>query len=202
MRILFANYGSGTLLTKKQRLSCVISSGVIGFFVGLCGGYLLKNHFWLLTTAALGIASILLCVGTGAVIFLNWSKVDRAASANSAASANIRQNVPRITSQWDYRAKKPIRAHAAAPIPSAETSEVLSSVSFGINNNVWCNDNSLESAATVFMNPQPEGEELRMRLLSEPTDAVCAVPTADEAAVSRYDQSPIDERMVATEDGF
>jgi hypothetical protein len=185
MKISFPKYGPGELLIKERGARCIISSVIIGFFAGLCGSYLLQNKFWLFTIALIGIGGILLCLGGAAGIFLSVGKVGEAPTSNSALSADIRQDVPRITSQWDYRSKKPIRAHAVAAIPSAETSEVLSSDSFGINNNVWCNDNSLESAATAFVNPRPEGEELRMKVLSEPTDTVCAAPTADDAAVSR-----------------
>lgn len=132
-----------------------------------------------------GIAGIFLCLG-GAVIFLNRRKVDGAASANSAPGASINENGPRITSQWDYRPQKPIRASAVFDSAGAETSEVLSSDSFGINNNVWCNDNSLQGAAAAFINPEPDGEEeLSMKVLSKPTDTVCTAPAADDAAVSR-----------------
>jgi hypothetical protein len=41
--------------------------------------------------------------------------------------------------------------------------------------------------AAAFISPQPDGEELRMNVLSEPTDTVGAAPTADDEAVSRYD---------------
>jgi len=190
MKISFPKYGPGELLTRKRGATRVISFVAIAFFAGIGGSYLLGNKFWLLTIALIGIAGILLCLGGAAGIFLNYSRVDRAANANSAPSppsANIRQYVPRITSQWDYRAKKPIRARAAADIPSAETSEVLSSDLFVTNDNVWCNDTSLECATAAFINPQPDGEELRMKVLSEPTDTVCAASTADDAAVSRYD---------------
>jgi hypothetical protein len=105
------------------------------------------HHFWLLTIAVLGIASILLCLGVAVGIFLNWSKVD------GAPSANIKENVSRITSQWDYRPRKGIRAPAVFDSRSPETSEVLSPDPFGVNNNVWCNDNSLEGAAPTFVNP-------------------------------------------------
>ena len=187
MKISFPKYGPGELLTRKRGATRIISFVAIAFFAGIGGSYLLGNKFWLLTIALIGIAGILLCLGGAAGIFLNYSRVDGAASANSAPSGNIIQNVSRITSQWDYRAKKPIRARAAADIPSAETSEVLSSDLFVTNDNVWCNDTSLECATAAFINPQPDGEELRMKVLSEPTDTVCAAPTADDAAVSRYD---------------
>ncbi len=187
MKISFPKYGPGELLTRKRGATRIISFVAIAFFAGICGSYLLGNKFWLLTIALIGIAGILLCLAGAAGVFLNYSRVDRAANANSAPSANIRQNVPRITSQWDYRAKKPIRAHAGTDIPSAETSEVLSSDSFGINDNVWLNDDSPECATHNFINDPLEAEEPITKAFSQTTDTVCAAPTADDAAVSRYD---------------
>jgi hypothetical protein len=187
MKISFPKYGPGELLIQERGARCIISSMIIGFFAGLCGSYLLQNKFWLLTIALIGIAGILLCLGGAAGIFLNYSRVDGAASASSAPSANIRQNVPRITSQWDYRAKKRIRAHAAADIPSAETSEVLSPDPFVADNNVWCNDGSLECPTPTFINSPSDAEEPIAEAFPQTTDSVCAAPTADDAAVSKYD---------------
>jgi len=125
----------------------------------------------------LGIAGILLWFGGAAGIFLNWSKVDRAQSANSAPSANIEENLPRITSQWDYRPKRPIRAPAVFDSPGAETSEVLSADPFGINNNVWLNNGALERTAHAFMNLDATVE-----------DATTEAPLPDhEMRVSVYD---------------
>jgi len=185
MKISFLKYGPGELLIEERGARCIISSMIIGFFAGLCGSYLLQNKFWLLTIALIGIAGILLCLGGAAGIFLNYSRVDGAASANSAPSGNIIQNVSRITSQWDYRAKKPIRAHAATDIPSAETFEVLSSDSFGINDNVWCNGDSPECVNHTFINDPPEAEEPITKALPQTIDTVCTAPTGDDAAVSR-----------------
>ncbi len=199
MKISFPKYGPGELLIKERGARCIISSVIIGFFAGLCGSYLLQNKFWLLTIALIGISGILLCLGGAAGILLNVGKIDEAPSANRASSADIRQDVPRITSQWDYRAKKPIRAYAAADSPSTEIFEVLSPPVFGIDNNVWCNDNSLECAAPTFVNRPPDTEELVTKVFSETTDTVCTVPTVDDAAVLRYDQSPIDEQTAVAE---
>jgi hypothetical protein len=185
MKISFPKYGPGELLIKKLGAPSIIWSMMIGFFAGLCGSYLLKNHFWLLMIAVLSAVSILLCLGAAMVIFLNLRKVDGAPTAIEAPSASIKESVPRITSQWDYRPRKAILASPVFDSTGAETSEVLSSDSFGINNNVWCNDNSLPGAAAAFINPQPDGEELRMKVLSEPIDTVCAAPTADDVAGSR-----------------
>ena len=188
MKISFPKYGPGELLTRKRGATRIISFVAIAFFAGIGGSYLLGNKFWLLTIALIGIAGILLCLGGAAGIFLNDSRVDRAANANSAPSppsANIRQYVPRITSQWDYRAKKPIRAHAATDIPSAETFEVLSSDSFGINDNVWCNGDSPECVNHTFINDPPEAEEPITKALPQTIDTVCTAPTGDDAAVSR-----------------
>jgi hypothetical protein len=181
MKISFPKYGIGELLTQKRLATCIISFVALAVFAGACGSYLLGNKLWLLMIAVLGIAGILLCLGGVVVISPNKSEV------NEAPSAPIEENVPRLTPQWDYRPRKAIRASAVFDSQGAETSEVLSSDSFGINNNVWCNDNSPEGAAAAFISPQPDGEELRMNVLSEPTDTVGAAPTADDEAVSRYD---------------
>ncbi len=176
MKIFFPKYGPGALLIK-ERGACIISSVIIGFFAGLCVSYFLENNFWLLTVALVGIAGILLWLGGAAGIFLNWSKVDGAQSTNSAASANIKGNLPRITSQWDYRPKRPIRAPAVFDSPGAETSEVLSPDPFGINNNVWLNNGALERTAHAFMNLDPTVE-----------DATTEAPLPDhERPVSVYD---------------
>src|SRR5436309_10806718 len=124
MKISFPKYGPGELLTRKQAATSIISFVAIIFFAGVCGSYLLGNKLWLLIIRVLGVAGILLCVGTGAVIFLNRSKVDRAACANSAP---IEENVPRLTPQWDYRPRKPIRGRAVLGSPGTETSDGLSS---------------------------------------------------------------------------
>ena len=185
MKISFPKYGPGELLIEERGARCIISSVIIGFFAGLCGSYLLQNKFWLLTIALIGIAGILLCLGGAAGIFLNYSRVDGAASAYSASSANIRQDVPRITLQWDYRAQKPIRPYAAAGSPSGEISEVLSPAAFGINDNVWFNDGSLECAAPTFINGPAEAEEPIPKAFPQTTDSVCTAPTVDDAAISR-----------------
>jgi hypothetical protein len=141
MKISFPKYGPDELLIKKLDAPSIIWSMMIGFFAGLCGSYLLKNHFWLLMIAMLSVVSILLFLGAVVASFLNWRKVDE------APSASIRENGPRIVSQWDYRARKAIRADAVFDSPSAEAPEVLSPDAFGINNNAWFNNDSLEGAA-------------------------------------------------------
>jgi hypothetical protein len=179
MKISFPKYGTGELLTQKGLATCIISFVALAVFAGVLGSYLLGNKFWLLTIAVLGIAGMLLCLGAAAAIFLKQNKIDE------TPSAPVEENVPRLTPQWDYRPRKPIRARGVLDSPSTETSDDLSSDLFVTNDTVWCNDNSLEGAAALFINPQPDGEELRMKVLSEPTDTVCAAPTADNAAVSR-----------------
>jgi hypothetical protein len=177
MKISFPKYGPRELLTRQQGATRIISFVAIAFFAGLCGSYLLANKLWLLTMAVLGIAGILLLLGARAAIFLNKSEV------NETPSALIEENVPRFTPQWDYRPRKPIRARGVLNSPSTKTSDDLSPDLFVTNDTVWCNDNSLEGAAAASINPQPDGEELRMKVLSEPTDTVCAAPSADDAAV-------------------
>src|SRR2546430_15308502 len=113
MKISFPKYGPGELLIEERGARCIISSVIIGFFAGLCGSYLLQNKFWLLTIALIGISCILLFLGGAAGIFLNHCLVYGTPSAYTAPSANIRQNVPRIISQWDYQVKKPVPPYAA-----------------------------------------------------------------------------------------
>jgi hypothetical protein len=90
MKISFPKYGPGELLIKKLGAPSIIWSMMIGFFAGLCGSYLLKNHFWLLMIAVLSAVSILLCLGAAMVIFLNLRKVDGAPTAIEAPSASIK----------------------------------------------------------------------------------------------------------------
>src|SRR6266542_3897758 len=107
MKISFPNYRSGTLLTRKQGTSFIISSVVIGLFAGIGGSHFLENNFALLTIAVLGIAGILLCLGVAVRPLLSWSKVER------ARSAPIKKNAPQTTSGWNYRPRKAIRRSAA-----------------------------------------------------------------------------------------
>ena len=181
MKISFPKYGQGELLIKKRDALSIISPMIIGFLAGLCGSYLLKNHFWLLIIAVVGVVSILLCVGGAVDIVLSRSTVDE------PPTATIRENMPRITSQWDYQTRKTSRSHAVIDNPSAETCDVLSPDPFAINDNVWFNDDSLKGAAPTFVNRQPDGEEFVTKVISENTDTVYAAPAADDTAVSRYD---------------
>lgn len=181
MKISFPKYGPGELLIKERATRYIISLVIIGFLAALCGSYLLRNKFWFLAIALVGITGILLCLRGAAGIFLNSSKVDR------RPSANIEENVPRITSQWDYRPKRPIRSPAVFDSPRAETSQLLTPEPFGIDNNVWSNDNSLEATAPTFINGQLDAEELMPKVLSETTDPVCTTTVVNNPAVSAYD---------------
>ena len=100
--------------------------------------------------------------------------------------------MPQITPGWDYRPKRPSRSPAVCDGQSAETSQLLTPEPFGIDNNVWSNDNSLETTAPSFINGGLNAEELMSKVLSETTDPVCTTTAVNHAAVSGYDQSPID----------
>jgi hypothetical protein len=130
MKISFPKYDTGELLTQKRLATCIISFVAFVVFAGVCGSYLFGNKLWLLTIAVLGIAGILLLLGARAAIFPNKSEV------NETPSAPIEENVPRLTPQWDYRPRKPIRARPALDSASTETSDGLSSDPFGINDDV------------------------------------------------------------------
>ena len=144
MKISFPKYGIDELLTQKRLATCIISFVALAVFAGALGSYLLGNKFWLLTVAVLGIAGILLFLGAAAAIFLKQQ-----GEVTEAPSAPIEQEVPRITPQWDYRPRKPIRARATLDRPSTEASDGLSSDPFGINNNIRFD----------FENPEPPVED-------------------------------------------
>jgi len=181
MKVSFPKYGIDGLLTQKRLATCIISFVALPVFAGALGSYLLGNKFWLLMIAVLGIAGILLLLGARAAIFLNKSEVDE------ATSPSIEDYVPRITSQWDYRPRKPIRARGVLDSPSTETSDGPRSDPFVINDNVWLNDNSLEGAVPTFIDGPPETEETKTEARPQTTDSVCSVPTVEDASVSTYD---------------
>jgi len=179
MKISFPKYRIDELLTQKRLATCIIWFVAIVFFAGVFGSYLFGNKLWLLTIAVLGIAGILLLLGARAAIFLNKSEV------NETPSAPIEENAPRRTPQWDYRPRKPIRGCGVLDSPSTETSDGLSSDPFGINDNVWCNDDTPERATDIFVSGPPETEETITEALSQTTDPASAPPTVDDAAVRR-----------------
>ena len=153
MKISFPKYGIDELLTQRRLATCIISFVALAVFAGALGSYLLGNKLWLLMIAVLGIAGILLCLGAAAAISLSQSKVDE------APSAPIEENAPRITSQWDYRPRKPIRARGVLDSPGTKTSDDLSSDVFVTNDNVRWNDDSDEGATPTFINDPPHAEE-------------------------------------------
>jgi hypothetical protein len=114
MKISFPKYGPGELLTRKRGAPRIISFVAIALFSGVCGSYLLGNKLLLLTIAVPGIAGILLCFGAAVVIFLKPSEI------NEAPAVPIEENAPQITSQWNYRPRKAIRARAALDSPGTE----------------------------------------------------------------------------------
>jgi len=175
MKISFPKYGI-ELLTQKRLATCIISFVALAVFAGALGSYLLGNKFWLLMIALLGIAGILLCLGAAAAISLSQSKIDE------APSAPIEENMPRITSQWDYRPRKPIRARAAFGRPGTKTSDDRSSDVFVTNDNVRWNDDSDEGATPTFINDPPHAEEPIPKALSQTSDPGCASPAVDDEA--------------------
>ena len=176
MKISFPKYGIDELLTQKRLATCIISFVALAVFAGALGSYLFGNKFWLLTVAVLGIAGILLWLGTAAAISLSQSKVDE------APSAPIEENAPRITSQWDYRPRKPIRARGVLDRPSTKASDDLSSDVFVTNDNVLWNDDSYEGATPTFVNDPSRAEEPIPKALSQTSDPGCASPTVDDEA--------------------
>jgi hypothetical protein len=176
MKISFPKYGPSEVLTRKLGAISIISFVSIVFFAGVCGSYLVANKLWLLTIAVLGIVGILLCLGVVVAIFLNKSEV------KETSSTFIEESVPRLTPQWDYRPRKPIRARAALDSTSTETSDGLTSDSIVTNDNIWCNDDSPECATPTFIDRPSDAEETITKPLPQTSDPVCATPTVDDGA--------------------
>jgi hypothetical protein len=177
MKISFPKCGPGQFLTPKQGATRIIWFVAIASFAGVCGSYFLGNKLWMLTIAVLGIAGILLCFGAAVAIFFNQSEV------KEAPSAPIEANVPRLTPQWDYRPRKPIRARGALDSPSVETSDDLSSDPFLANDNVWCNDNSPECGSHTFVNDPPAGEDLITSPLPQTTGPPRTARAIDDGSI-------------------
>ncbi|MGB9476729.1 MAG: hypothetical protein WCE87_16820, partial [Candidatus Udaeobacter sp.] len=104
MKISFPKYGIGELLAQNRLATGIISFIAIVVFAGVFGSYFLGGKLWMLMIAVLGIGGIVVYVWAVPAIFLTQNKVDE------APSTPIEENVPQITSQWDYRPRKPIRA--------------------------------------------------------------------------------------------
>lgn len=176
MKISFPKYG-GELLTRKRFAPWIIAFVAIGLIAGVCVSFFVGNKLWLLAIAVLGIAGILLCLGVAVSIFPNKIEFNE-----TPPSAVIEQNEPITSPQWDYRPRKPIRGRAVHDTPSTETSDGLSSDPFGINDNVWLNDDSDEGATPTFLNDPPHAEEPMPESLSQTTHSVGAAPTVDAEA--------------------
>ena len=175
MKISFPKYGIDELLTQKRLATCIILFVALAVCAGALGSYLFGNKFWLFMLAVLGIAGILLLLGTRAGIFLNKNEV------NETPSAPIEENVPQLTPQWNYRPRK-ARPRSAFDSPGTETSDGPSSDPFAINDNVWLTDNSLERVAPTLINDPPEVEEPIAEVLPQTSDPACASPTVDDEA--------------------
>ena len=139
----------------------------------LAGTYFVGHHFGLLAIVVLGLAVILIGGAVGA--FLNWSRVE------GTHIALRMKNAPQVMSGWDYRPRDVIRREAAFECGGPVTPTAVSSISSTLNenDNVWFN----------FTKPEPTVEEATTK----------APLSSDACAVSRYDQSLIDNNGVAGE---
>ena len=163
MKISFPKYG-GELLTRKRLAPWIIAFVAIGLVAGVCGSFLLGNKWWLLAIAVLGIAGIVLCIGVAVAIFPTQSEVNEAhqRSHRRKRCRNLhRSGIIGPESQFEHG--------QFLDSPSAETSDGLSSDPFGINDNVWLNDNSHEGATPTFINGPPDAEEPITEALSQTT---------------------------------
>jgi hypothetical protein len=135
----------------------------------------------------LRIAGIL--IGGAAKALSNWNKV------SEAQRVPIKQNLPRITSGWDYRPKETNRRLANVQGPGMETADLLTpSVAEDKSDKATFDDRWLEFGIHTFVNvdgvdPAAANEPMKPTLSDQ------------EGTVSAYDQSPIDERTALRHDG-
>jgi uncharacterized membrane protein YeaQ/YmgE (transglycosylase-associated protein family) len=189
MRIYFPKYDPGVFLTAKRDARWIIAFIIICFLAGLCGSYLLGNHFGLLAIMLLGIVGILL--GGAAYALFNWNK------AAETPRGRVNKSVPRTTSGWDYRPREAIRRYTGVDRPPPEVVSATSSAR-SENDYVWFN--ALECPAHTFIDASPDvpGAHDECALVADP-DIVCTEGTVDDGVVWTYDLSPIDNQTAVAE---
>ena len=182
MKIYFPKYHSKTAEADPRWIIAFI---IICFLAGVCGLYL----FWrsLLAVAVLGAVGILLAAAAYAL--LNYrTKIDE------TAAVPIEERALRSTSGWDYRPTA-IRRSTAFERAPVEKAEVFGPSARNETDYVWFN--ALESLAHTHIDASPEvsqaGDE--RAVIANPD----IVGTIDDAAVSVYDQSPIDNQTAVAE---
>jgi len=185
MKISFPNWSLHGSSINRQVTWCIVSIICL-----LAGSYIVGRY--------LGLLVVLLLVVAGTVI-------SRAVRARLNSNNSYQQetapswtDTPQITAGWDYRPRRAIRRRVDLHL-AAETSEVLTPDRFVTNDDVWFNDAPLDDAAPGLLNDPPGAEEPLTSALSPATDPICTAPAVDDAAISRYDQSPIDERTAMAE---
>ena len=143
------------------------------------------HHFGLVAIVVLGVAGLL--IGGAARALFNRNRL------SEAHKVPIKQNLPRITSGWDYRPKEAIRRFAAAQGAGRETAKLLTPrVAKDNSNNVLFDDRWLEFEADSLVHAD--------NVDSTVEEARTNAPLADHICTA-YDQSPIDEQTALLHDG-
>ncbi len=190
MRIYFPKYSLGAFLTAKRDARWIVAFIIICFLAGVCGSFLLGNHFGLLAIMVLGILGILL--GGMAYAMHNSKEVAE------TSPAPIKKSAPRTTSGWDYRPRKATRRYTPIDPAAAETAEVMGPSAKNENDYVWFN--ALECSANTLVDPSLDLLKAKDECIPVANpDTGCTEETVDDAAVSTYDQSPIDNQTVVVE---
>jgi hypothetical protein len=190
LKTSFREFALDALLTAKQNAQWIVAFVIICFLAVLCGSYLLGNHVGLLIIMVLGVVCIL--IGGVAYTLFNGNKID------TTSPAPITKSAPRITSAWEYRVTKATRRSTAIDDAAPETAEVLGSSAKNENDYVWFN--ALECSANTLVDPSPDVLRAEDECASAANpDIVYTEDTVDDATVTTYDQSPIDNHAAIIE---
>jgi hypothetical protein len=169
MKISFSNWSLGAWLTNKQA-----AWRIVALICLLAGSYLVGGYLGFLVGLLLGIAGIMLARTTARLNANNSEQVERVPGW---------EDVPQVTSRWDYRPRRALRRRVDADL-AAETAEGLSAQRSVVNENVW-----FSALNCLAVDPEPTVEV--------GTEKAPLPDCAD--VVSMYDQSPIDNHGVAAE---
>jgi len=169
MKISVPNWSLSLLSTNKLVTWCIISLICI-----LAGSYLIGGYIGLTVVVLLGVAGVVIARAFSARRNSN-NNFDRLETASDWTGT------PQITAGWDYRPRAVSRRNAAFERGGPGLTDAVDSnfLTADENRDLWLK----------FANPSSVAEEATTN----------AKLSDDASAISRYDQSPIDNRGIAAE---
>jgi hypothetical protein len=179
MKISFSNFGS----SSNRRVTWY----AISLVSLLAGSYLVGRYWGLLIVLLLGVVGIMI----GRVVS---ARLESNNNFDRPQTVPAWKETPQII-RWDYRPRGAARRRADIDLV-AETATDSGPSRSAANENTWLD--ALDSSA---LDPEPTVEEATQKapLPDRAVDMVGAERIVDDAALSRYDQSPIEERTAIAE---